>query len=55
MFTCLFLSTGLSDTNGICQVGTYPASTSVSINRDFGQYASIETGAHELGHKSVCC
>jgi len=25
----------------------------VSINFEFGEYASIQTGAHELGHKYV--
>ena len=39
------LATGLADIKGVC--GYLRA----SINADHGQYGSIQTAAHEMGHK----
>jgi len=39
---------GLANIAAVCQ-----KSRRVSINHEFGEYASIQTGAHELGHKYV--
>ena len=61
---CLFcyrnhLYNGRFDSNGdplpILGLAWYDAACKAkertSINREFGQYGSIATGAHELGHK----
>ena len=40
--------------SGLAYIGTVcDAKTRVSVVREFGQYATVESAAHELGHKSV--
>ena len=36
---------------GLANIGATCTLRGVSINKDYGQYATIETSAHEIGHK----
>ena len=43
---CTRCCLGLANIAAVCE-----QSRRVSINFEYGEYASIQTGAHELGHK----
>lgn len=42
---------GLYTITGLANIGRTCTLKGVSINKDYGQYATIETAAHEIGHK----
>jgi len=49
-FELLNFFSGLAEIGGICKLNA-PRALSVSINKEIGIYSSIQTAAHELGHK----